>query len=86
MSSKTDNTVLFSKSIPKTMPMLPNDPRKARLEMLVTYKGHKQSRGIELAIPPEEIRRLLNRMEDFLLLEAKYYTNKANIDRRMAEI
>jgi len=86
MKNKFDNTLLYAKSIPKTMPMLPADPDKARLELLVTYKGHKQSRGIELAIPPEEIRRLLSRIEEFLLQEARYYTNKANIDRAGAKL
>jgi len=41
MKNKFDNTLLYAKSIPKTMPMLPADPDKARLELLVTYKGHK---------------------------------------------
>lgn len=81
-----DNTIHYAKSIPKTMPMLPNDPRNTRIEIIVTYKGHKQSRGIELNIPAEEIRALTNRMEQFIIQEASYYTNKLNIDRRIAEI
>ena len=86
METSLDNTSLYRKSIPRTMPMLPQDPKKARLELIVTYKGHKQSRGIELEIPPEEIRRLLMRMEEYLAQEATYYTNKINIDRAGAHI
>ena len=86
MPTNYDNTGLYAQSIPRTMPMLPKDPKKARLELLVTYKGAKQSRGIELEIPPEEIRKLLMRMEQFLAQEATYYTNKINIDRQMATI
>ena len=76
METSLDNTSLYRKSIPRTMPMLPQDPKK----------GHKQSRGIELEIPPEEIRRLLMRMEEYLAQEATYYTNKINIDRAGAHI
>ena len=86
MPTNPDNTGFYAKSIPRTMPMLPRDPKKARLELIVTYKGHKQSRGIELEIPPEEIRRLLMRMEQYLAQEATYYTNKINIDRAGAHI
>lgn len=86
MTNQYENTRFYEKSIPRTMPMLPEDPRKTRLELIVTYQGHKQSRGIELQIPPEEVRKLLKRMEEYLVGEATYYTNKINIDRRLAEL
>lgn len=83
-SNPYDNTILYGKGIPRTMPMLPKDPRNARVEFLVTYRGHKQSRGIELRLPPEEIRALIQRMDRFLVEEASFYNRKADIDRRSA--
>ena len=84
--SKHDNTVLFSKSIPKTMPMLPNDPRAVRFEFIITYLGHKQSTGIELRIPPNEIRPLRARLEQFLIQEVKMFNAKADIEEAGARI
>lgn len=81
-----DNTRLYTRSLPRTMPMLPQDPRDTRVELLVTYRGQKQSRGLEIRIPPEEIQPLLERMEQFLIAEGRYLANKADIDRRSALI
>jgi hypothetical protein len=48
--------------------------------------GHKQSRGIELFLPPEEIRAILGRLEKFLSEEARFYNTKAAIDKRAAQL
>ena len=84
--SKHDNTLLYSKSIPKTMPMLPNDPRKTRIEFLITYMGHKQSVGFEIGLPPEEIRHLRNRCEQFLIQEIQLFNAKADIEEASARL
>jgi len=86
MTNPHDNTIMFAKSIPKTMPMLPNDPRHVRFEFLITYRGHKQSVGIELPIPPEEIPALRRRMEQVVIAEANFFNEKAKIDERSARI
>ena len=86
MESKYDNSILYSKSIPRSMPMLPNDPRKTRIEFLITYMGHKQSVGFEVGLPPEEIRRLRDRCEQFLVQEIQMFNAKADIEEASARI
>lgn len=81
-----NNLLLYAKSIPRTMPMLPKDPRDARIELIVTYHGHKQSRGLEIRMAPEDVLPLLHRMEQFLVAEGNYFMNKVAIDRQQADI
>lgn len=68
------------------MPMLPKDPRHVRVEFIVTYMGHKQSTGIELPLPKEEIPALRQRFEQYLIQEAMFFNNKARIDEASAHI